>query len=185
MEYKVASRYRLVIFIPLILGILIDNISFISKIYADLFWFISILFIVFWFWTGKLFARLNENKRKGFFQGNTLCLISFIIFKLWVYLPEPTNIITTFLEDFSQYYVICMTPIVSKIIKPSIAATGAGRLTAAYIFMFIVFSIGFSYELFWKRNKIRVIIITSLISIICIAVISVSAPYVTHEVKDI
>lgn len=160
MSDKVNSRYRLAIFIPLILGILIDNMSFISKIYIEAYIFISILFIAFWFWTGKLFARLGENKRKGFIIGNSLWLISFLILRLWLNVPFPflRNIITIFLEKFAQYYVIGIAPIVLNffefISRRFLVMTGAGVLSAAYIFMFIIFSVGFFYELYWKRNKI-------------------------------
>gem|GEM_PF-1215488 len=185
MEYKVAIKYTLVIFIPLILGMLIDNISFISKIYTEIFMFISVIFIAFWFWVGKLFAGLYDNKRKGFFQGNKLWLISFIIFRFLIYSSQNSiNIITIFPERFSQYYVICMTPIVSKILKLSVVATGAGRVTAAYIFMFIVFSVGFSYGLYWREKKIRLIIITALLGMMCIPVISVLNPFANYGVDD-
>lgn len=188
MEHKAVNKYRLVIFIPLILGILIDNVSFISKTYTEAYMFISILFIIFWFWAGKLFAEISENKRESFFQGNKLWLISFIIFKLLIYLSKHQikfmTFMTFFPERFSQYYVICMTPIVSKILKFPVVATGAGRVTAAYIFMFIVFSVGFSYGLYWKGKKIRLIIITALLGMGCIPVTSVLAPFANYGVKD-
>lgn len=188
MEHKAANKYRLVICIPLILGILIDNVSFISKIYTEVYMFISILFIVFWFWAGKLFAEISENKRKGFFEGNKLWLISFIIFKLLIYLSRNKisfmAFMTFFPERFSQYYVICMTPIVSKILKLSVVATGAGRVTAAYIFMFIVFSVGFSYGLYWRVKKIRLIIITALLGVVCIPVLRVLDPFANYGVDD-
>ncbi|KOA18491.1 hypothetical protein CLHOM_33930 [Clostridium homopropionicum DSM 5847] len=187
-EYKATNKYRLVIFIPLILGILIDNVSFISKIYTEGYMFISILFIVFWFWAGKLFAEISENKRKGFFQGNKLWLLSFVIFKLLIYLSQNRisfmAFMTFFPERFSQYYVICMTPIVSKILKLSVVATGTGRVTAAYIFMFIVFSVGFSYGLYWREKKIRLIIITALLGMVCLPVISVLAPFANYGVRE-
>lgn len=188
MEHKAANKYRLVIFIPLVLGILIDNVSFISKAYTEVYMFISILFIIFWFWAGKLFAEISENKRESFFEGNKLWLISFIIFKLLIYLSKHQIKFMAFLsffpERFSQYYVICMTPIVSKILKLSVVATGTGRVTAAYILMFIVFAMGFSYGLYWRGKKIRLIIITALLGMGCIPVISVLSTFVNCVVDD-
>ena len=185
MSDKVNSRYKILIFIPLTLGILIDNISFISNIYAEVYMFISIPFIAFWFWTGRLFARLSENKRKGFYFGNSLWLLSYIIFWMWINIPFPhlRNIITIFLEKFAQYYVIGVAPIILNISElidiRFLIMTGSGVLSATYIFMFIVFSIGFCYEL----CKIRLIILIASFLIIGLPVISLLMPW-THRVKD-
>lgn len=183
MSNKVNSRYKLIIFIPLIIGILIDNIIFISKIYDDIFMFVSIIFIAFWFWTGKLFARLSESKRKGFYLGNSLWFISLLIFRLWLYLPIPNqrNIITIFLEKFAQYYVICITPIVLNIFQfidmYFLISSGGGRVSVAYILMFLVFSAGFSYELYWNTNKKNFITIIALLTIITLPVINMLTPF--------
>lgn len=185
---KVSSRYKLIIFIPLILGILIYNIGFISKLYADMFRAISILFIIFWFWAGRIFARLSENKRKGFYLGNKLWLISFVIFRLWLNLPQRRNIFSIFLEGFAQYYVIGITPIVVNVLEiiniPFLVSTGMGRVTVAYVVMFIVFSVGFCCELYWKKNKKKLIIITAFLAIISLPIINLLDPVQTHAFKD-
>lgn len=184
MECKSINRYKMLIFIPLVLGILIDNISFISRIYVNLFWVVSILFIIFWFWTGKVFARSSKNKIKGFCIGNSLLVIFFAIC-IWVYLPGPRARTNAFLEAISRYYVIGMMPVVSKIVKLFMdGATGGGILKAAYVFMFMIFLIGFSYELFAKKNKKRIVAIIFLFNIIFITLMNVLMPYWTHVVGD-
>lgn len=183
-EYKSINRYKMLIFIPLVLGISIDNISFISKIYARLFWGVSILFIIFWFWTGKVFARSSRNKIKGFCIGNSLLVIFFAICIL-VYSPEPRPMTNAFLEAVSRYYVIGMMPVVSKIVKLFMGVvTGGEILKLTYVFMFMIFLIGFSYEFFTKKNKAKIVAIISLFTIIFIILMNVLTTYHTHVVRD-
>jgi hypothetical protein len=66
MTFKTHNKYIIIILTPLILGAIIDNVDFISRIYSNFFQIFAILFTIFWFWSGKTFAKLDSNKLKAF-----------------------------------------------------------------------------------------------------------------------
>lgn len=156
------------ILIPLILGILIDNVNFISRIYSNYFWYFAVLFLLFWFWSGKTFSKLIANKLKAIFIGNSLWLISFI-FCLWFYKNEYISYRSFILEGFTQYYTLPLAPLTTAIVKPFVGiVSGRGLLKISYILMFIIFYSGFTYEIV-KTNKLLRQAIPLII--LCISVI--------------
>ncbi|WP_461615038.1 hypothetical protein [Clostridium sp. Marseille-QA1073] len=137
------SKYILIILIPLIIGIIINRVNFILQIYSTVPWIFAIAFIIFWFWAGKVFSRANYNRVKSFFIGNSLWSISFL-FYLWQFILVNDTNRNFIIAGISQNYMILIVPIATKIMM-MFTNTIDGTIISivSYIFMVIIFSIGF------------------------------------------
>jgi len=168
MQSKTICKSITIILIPLLLGIIIDNVNFISRIYSNYFWYFAVISILFWFWSGKIYAKLITNKLKALLIGNSLWLICFI-FCLWIYWNESIPYRSFILDRFAQYYTLPLTPLTTAIVKTFVGIlSGRGLLKISYILMFIIFYSGFTYEIVKTTKLIRN---STPLIILCISVI--------------
>ena len=103
----------------------------------------QLVFAAFWFWVGMKFSCLRGNKVKNFFIGNSIWLLSFLLY-LWQFTfldDESRNI---FLAGISQYY---MLPFIWSGVQLSFLFTdilhGTTITIISYLTMLLVFTIGF------------------------------------------
>ena len=149
------SKYILIILIPLIIGIVINRVNFVLQIYSTAPWIFVIAFIIFWFWTGKVFATANHNRAKSFLIGNSLWGISFILYIWQFILLDDTNK-NLIIAGISQNYMILIVPIATKIMMMfTDIIDGTIISIVAYILMFVIFSIGFIYESVKKNHSLQ------------------------------
>ncbi|WP_291582075.1 hypothetical protein [Clostridium sp. UBA6640] len=155
MSCKNKSKYILIILIPLIIGIIINRVSFILQIYSMVPWIFVIAFIVFWFWAGKVFARAKQNKVKSFLMGNSLWAISFL-FYIWQFILLDDTNKNLIIAGISQNYMILIVPIATKIMMMfTDTIDGNIILIVSYILMIIIFSIGFIFESVKKNYSLQ------------------------------
>lgn len=140
-------KYILIILMPIMFVFIMD------KIYFAGLWIFTIAFIIFWFWGGKVFARTNCNKAKSFLIGNSLWLISFLLY-LWQIASGAGGSKNFTIEWISQLYIegmLYMAEIIVAMFTEIHTVDSYIISIVSYIFMFIIFSIGFIYE-FLKEN---------------------------------
>ncbi|MCG7343408.1 hypothetical protein MHZ92_04650 [Sporosarcina sp. ACRSL] len=121
--------------IPFIYGFLANKMMF------PLFPFImQLIFLVFWFYVGIRFARLNIPVWKSFMLGNSIWFMSFILF-IWQFIILDSASRSMELASLSQHYMLAFVsgPL---LIFPFISS-GTTIIFGAYILMFITFTIGF------------------------------------------
>ncbi len=116
----------------------------------------QIVFGAFWLWVGMQFARLSGSSIKNFVWGNSLWLISFLLF-LWqfVLLNDENRIMG--IAVVSQNYMLSFVlsgAWIYRMFDPSIIQT-TPIMILAYIVMFMVFAIGFVWGKIKKKTKIE------------------------------
>jgi len=103
----------------------------------------QLVFGVFWFWVGMKFSGLSGNKVKSFFIGNSIWLLSFLLF-LWQFALLDDESRNMFLAGISQYY---MLPFIWSGTKLSLLFSdvihGTTIIIISYLSMLLVFTIGF------------------------------------------
>ncbi|MFY0518511.1 hypothetical protein ACOMCU_11890 [Lysinibacillus sp. UGB7] len=103
----------------------------------------QLVFAVFWFWVGMKFSCLSGNKVKSFFIGNSIWLLSFLLY-LWQFALLDGESRNMFLAGISQYY---MLPFIWSGTKLSLLFTdiihGTTITIISYLSMLLVFTIGF------------------------------------------
>lgn len=126
------------ILIPLIYGFVSNTfLLFIPPLLSQL------VFVVFWFWVGMKFSCISGNKVKIFFIGNSVWLLSFLLY-LWQFVLLNDESRNMFLALISQYY---MLPFIWSGTKLSLLFTnvidGTTITIIAYLSMLLVFTVGF------------------------------------------
>lgn len=131
------------IFIPLILGFLIN-----TPIFGYVFPFpFSILFLAFWFWVGVKFAKLNVGKAYSFLIGNSLTIITFILY-IWSFFMVSDANRNFLIAAISQSYAIPTASISARIYSLTNPQVFTNEyVIISYLLMLLVFTAGFLYEL--------------------------------------
>ncbi len=127
--------------IPLILGFLINTPIF-GYYFPLLF---SLLFLAFWFWVGTKFYQLNISKVYSLLIGNSINIISAILF-IWSFFITSDENRNLLLAGFSQYYAgptLAISARLYLLTNPEVLTNG--YVTISYILMFLVFTAGFFY----------------------------------------
>ena len=103
----------------------------------------QLIFAVFWFWVGMKLFCLSGNKIKNFFIGNSIWLLSFLLY-LWQFALLDDESRNMFLAGISQYYVL---PFIWSGVKLSLLFTdtihGITITIISFISMLLVFMVGF------------------------------------------
>lgn len=112
----------------------------------------QIVFGAFWLWVGMQFARLDGSSIRNFVWGNSLWLISFLLF-LWQFVLVNDENRNMAIASISQNYMLAFVVSgawVYKMFDPAIFNVTTAILWA-YIMMFAVFVIGFVWGKIKKR----------------------------------
>ena len=103
----------------------------------------QLVFAVFWFWVGMKFSCLSGNKVKSFFIGNSIWLLSFLLY-LWQFALLDDESRNMFIAGISQYY---MLPFIWSGTILTLSFTdiihGTTITIISYLSMLLVFTIGF------------------------------------------
>ncbi|WP_172251329.1 hypothetical protein [Saccharibacillus deserti] len=115
----------------------------------------QIVFGAFWLWIGMRFARLEGSSVKNFVWGNSLWLISFLLY-LWQFVLLDDANRNMALAAWSQYYALSF--VMSGAWVYMAFEKGVIRSTPvaiyAYGIMFLVFAIGFLWGKIKKRSRV-------------------------------
>ena len=126
------------ILVPLIYGLVSNTFMLIIPPLLS-----QLVFAVFWFWIGMKFSCLSANKVKSFFIGNSIWLLSFLLY-LWQFVLLDDESRNMLLALISQYY---MLPFIWSGTKLSLLFTdvihGTTITIISYLSMLLVFTIGF------------------------------------------
>lgn len=147
---KTNYKIYLLIFVPLILGYLINTEYFNYRFPL----FLSIGFLMFWFWAGMKFADLYKKNIPTILIGNSLNIISFIIFywSFYYVLEEERNLL---LASFSQFYAIPTLSISSHIYDLTKSNVYTNEYVAiSYFLMAVVFITGYVFRKIRQRRII-------------------------------
>lgn len=111
-----------------------------------------IVFLAFWVWVGMRFAQFNGSSLKNFAWGNSLWLVSFLLY-LWQFVlvdDANRNMVIAFISQcYVIPFVVSGTQIYLLFNDGGIDLTNITIIT--YIFMLVVFMIGFV----WGKVKQR------------------------------
>lgn len=143
-------------------GIIWILVPFIYGYLANVFLFLilqpifsQIIFGIFWFWVGMRYANLNGSKIKNFLIGNSIWLISFVMF-IWQFVILNDKNKNLFFAGISQYYIISFiasgTGIYELFVNTNVYNVDP-ILIISFINMLLVFGAGFIYETFKGRYK--------------------------------
>lgn len=139
----------LLVLVPLLLGLLIN-----SPILGYYFPFLlSLLFLGFWFWVGIKFARLDVNRIFSLFIGNSLNIISLVLYvwSFFIVADENRNLL---LAAFPQFYAMPTLSISAKIYHLTDPKVLTNEFVIiSYVLMSIVFTAGFLYEAKVNKNN--------------------------------
>ncbi|WP_438350636.1 hypothetical protein ACP8HI_08335 [Paenibacillus sp. FA6] len=126
------------ILVPLIYGLVSNTFMLIIPPLLS-----QLVFAVFWFWIGMKFSCLSANTVKSFFIGNSIWLLSFLLY-LWQFVLLDDESRNMFLALISQYY---MLPFIWSGTKLSLLFTdvihGTTITIISYLSMLLVFTVGF------------------------------------------
>jgi len=132
----------LLLLVPLVLGRIIN-----SPVFGYRFPLIfSLIFLGFWFWVGMKFAKLNIGKVYGLIIGNSLNIISFILF-MWSFFMVSDANRNIFIAGFSQIYAIPTLSISARIYlltNPEVLTNE--YVIISYMIMSIIFTLGYFFE---------------------------------------
>ncbi|MDQ0351714.1 hypothetical protein J2R98_001531 [Alkalibacillus filiformis] len=134
-EYK---KEIILILIPFIYGFIANTFMIILPPML-----IQIVFGVFWFWVGMRFAKVKANHLKNILVGNSLWLISFLIY-LWQFVLVNDEGRNTVLAMFSQHYPFTFISSGTQLsLMFSDMIHGTVLTIFSYLMMFIVFMGGY------------------------------------------
>lgn len=126
------------ILIPFIYGLLSNNFVMIIPPLLS-----QIIFAVFWFWVGKRLSKLGENNIKSFIIGNSIWLLSFLLY-LWQFVLLNDESRNMFLALISQHYMLSFIWSGTKLtLLFSNVLHGTTITIVSYLSMLLVFTLGF------------------------------------------
>ncbi|GAA0337819.1 hypothetical protein GCM10008967_30100 [Bacillus carboniphilus] len=138
----------ILIFIPLVTGYILNRVAlyfFMPPIISQ------IIFTAFWFWVGYRFTLLPWNKLKSFIVGNSIWLLSLLLF-IWQFVvldDESRNLI---LAGLSQNYIVgfLWSGVKWASVMYDSQLTTLNVTISSFIFMFLTFTVGFIYS--WVKQ---------------------------------
>ncbi|SES15892.1 hypothetical protein [Salisediminibacterium halotolerans] len=136
------NRIVLIVLAPLLTGLLFNYfIGFFQSIYA----FYSIAMIMFWTFAGFYFGRAIPPLWKGFLLGNSLWLLSLLLFfhQFQIMTEEGRSVI---IAALAQVYVTAYTPITALVVEAAdnTVVTEEMIMYPSYMLMLFNFVLGFA-----------------------------------------
>jgi len=140
------KREVVLLLIPFLYGLIVNSLMiFIHPLLSQL------IFGVFWFWVGMIFAQLNINKIKSFLLGNTVWAFSFGLF-IWQFIINDDAGRNLLIAGLSQHYISSFIWLGSKVYMLfDNVIHGTNIMLIAYISMFLIFFAGFVYATIRER----------------------------------
>jgi hypothetical protein len=126
------------ILIPLFYGFLSNTFAMIIPPLLS-----QLISTAFWFWVGIRFSKWSGNKIKSFIIGNSIWLLSFLLY-LWQFVLINDESRNMFLALIGQYYMLSFIWSGTKLtLWFSDVLNGTTIIIIAYLSMLFVFTLGF------------------------------------------
>lgn len=151
------NNYKLIIliFIPFIFDFLINHYVSLLMLYSSTIFIWQLVFLIFWFWTGKKFSSMKLNKFFSFIIGNSLWILQFSLY-IWQFCSTSDAKRNISIAVFSQLYMNTFVPLSTRLVGLfTNTIHGTTVALTAYIFMFITFTSGFLYGRI-KNKKLHI-----------------------------
>ncbi len=161
MKNNIKRKLTILIIIPFVvsylihlllsIGVRMDSSIILSVINTVIYlWAFTAIF--FWFYVGKQFGKLDISKVKSFILGNSLWMSSLALY-IWQFTLLNDEKRNFFIAGISQSYNLGFVFISSRIISLFTNNLDTKTVTIfSYLFMLIVFAIGFLYT---SKNSIK------------------------------
>ena len=144
MNSKRSYIYLVLILIPLVYGFLVNNLMVpLTPFLAQL------VFLVFWFYVGYRFSKLDMAAWKSFLLGNVAWLVSFLLF-IWQFIVLDSADRSMDLALLSQHYILAFVYGAARLLP--FISNGTTIIFFAYILMLLTFSVGFFIN---KKMRLR------------------------------
>ena len=155
---KTNMKYKLILLVllPFIIGFLIEGLFRLGITSLGSLLFIPWIYgggLIFWFWVGRTFGKLNLQPIKSFILGNLAWGISFGLYT-WrvVFLNDISG--SHFLTGLSEFYALGFVGLGTRILRLfTNQIHGTTAMQIAYFLMLIVFSLGFFSALHLKSAQ--------------------------------
>lgn len=146
-NYMRKNKHLFIVLAPFLLGWLFNIIIYVMPFFgATSMWILNLGFVLLWFWGGRQFAKLSMKKIYSYLLGNTLWLISFLVY-VWqfVLLDEASRNFA--IASLSQYYMLFTIIIGTQIqLMYSSVINSTEIVIISYLVMLFVFTLGFIYQ---------------------------------------
>ncbi|MTI83101.1 MAG: hypothetical protein FH756_04190 [Firmicutes bacterium] len=137
----------MLLLVPLVLGLMIN-----SPIFGYRFpLMFSLIFLGFWFWVGMKFTKLNIGKVYSLLIGNSLNIISFVLF-IWSFFIISDANRNLFIAGSSQIYAmptLSISAMIYRLTNPAVLTNE--YVIISYILMSLIFTLGYLFE---ARNNL-------------------------------
>ncbi|MRH41474.1 hypothetical protein GH741_02155 [Aquibacillus halophilus] len=143
-----SNKILIWILLPLIYGFISNTFMLIFPPFLS-----QLVLAVFWFWIGIKFSSFSGNKVKSFFIGNSIWLLTFILYLMqFVLLDDESRNMT--IAIISQYYMLSFIWSGTKLaLLFTDALNGTTIIIISYLFMLLIFTIGFLVGWTKKHNN--------------------------------
>lgn len=102
----------------------------------------QIVFFVYWLWVGYVIGRFSKNSMKGMLLGNSIWVISLVIF-IWQFILTDDVGRLGSVAAIPQYYILPFVWLASKMAALLTMIDGSTIIILTFICMLIVFVLGF------------------------------------------
>ncbi|MBK3496494.1 hypothetical protein JFL43_16840 [Viridibacillus sp. YIM B01967] len=102
----------------------------------------QIFFVVYWLWIGYIIGRLSKNQLQGFLFGNSLWIISLLLF-IWQFMLTDNVDRNVHIAAIPQYYILSFAWLASKLSSIFFSINGTTIIIVAYVCMLFIFILGF------------------------------------------
>lgn len=154
MKNNIKQKLIVLLIIPFVVSYLINLLlsigmrmdsSIILSVVNTVIYFWGFVVIFFWFYVGTQFGKLDISKVKSFILGNSLWMISLILY-IWQFILLNDEKRNFFIAGISQNYNLGYVFISSRIISLfTNIIDGNIVVIVSYLIMLVVFSLGFIY----------------------------------------
>lgn len=147
----------LLVLAPPIIGYLY-NLIFSVSLWGFLLYLSPISLLLFWFWVGWKFAETNMNVYQSVFIGNSLGIVSLIIY-LWQFLYVSDEHRNMFLAVFSQGFSSCLSIFTARfaiLFEPEKNVIGNATYIATQVLGLLLMATVFTIGYYWHKRKTRI-----------------------------
>ncbi|MGE7925270.1 hypothetical protein ACQKND_19095 [Viridibacillus arvi] len=102
----------------------------------------QIVFLIYWLWVGYIIGRFSKSSMKGLFLGNSVWLISLVLFIWQFVLTDEVGRLGN-IAAIPQYYILPFVWLASKFAALLTMIDGSTIIILTFICMLVVFVSGF------------------------------------------
>ncbi len=144
------------LFVPTLLGWLFNLCAMYSgEAFGLVYYFMPVVILFGWFWAGKRFARRISNPVLGILAGNSIGILSLLVYLWQEYLTDAK---INWLQQLSQYFSSSLMMLTTRIVSPfSQQVDGVTQIsnTALQIVGFVLMLLPFIGGYFMEKQRMK------------------------------